>query len=154
MTLDAGDKAPDFDLPTDGGGSLGLKDLAGKTVVLYFYPKDSTPGCTQEAKDFRDMTAELEAAGAMVVGVSKDSVASHDKFKAKQELPFSLISDGEGELCEAFGVWKEKKNYGRVYMGVERSTFLIDGAGVVRKAWRKVRVKGHAEEVLEAAKAL
>ena len=154
MTIKIGDKAPDFDLPTDGGGTLSLKDLKGKKVVLYFYPKDSTPGCTTEAQDFRDFHKDYARLGAIIVGASKDSVKSHDNFKAKQSLPFALLADTEGVLCDAYGVWVEKKLYGRTYMGIERATFLIDEKGVVREIWRKVKVKGHAEAVLESAKAL
>ena len=154
MTIKIGDKAPDFDLPTDGGGTLSLKDLKGKKVVLYFYPKDSTPGCTTEAQDFRDFHKDYARLGAIIVGASKDSVKSHDDFKAKQSLPFALLADTEGVLCDAYGVWVEKKLYGRTYMGIERATFLIDEKGVVREIWRKVKVKGHAGAVLESAKAL
>jgi len=152
--VDIGDKAPDFRLPTDGGGELGLADLKGKTVVLYFYPKDSTPGCTTEAQDFRDRLGEFETAGAAVVGASKDSIKRHDNFKAKHDFTFPLLSDENGSLCEDYGVWKQKKLYGREFMGIERTTFLIDGTGVIRNVWRKVKVKGHADAVLEAVKAL
>lgn len=154
MTVNVGDKAPDFDLPTDGDGALSLSSLKGKKVVLYFYPKDSTPGCTVEAKDFRDRIKDFEKAGAVIVGASKDSVKRHDNFKAKNGLPFQLVSDGEGALCDDYGVWVEKKLYGRAYMGIERATFLIDGKGVVREIWRKVKVKSHADAVLEAVKGL
>ncbi len=152
--LKAGDKAPDFDLPTDGGGKLKLKDLKGKKAVVYFYPKDMTPGCTTEAQDFRDHAKAFQKAGAVVVGVSKDSVARHDKFKEKYDLPFHLVSDEDGDLCEKFGVWQEKSLYGRKFMGIVRATFLLDEKGVVRQVWPKVKVKGHAEEVLAATKAL
>jgi len=152
--VDIGDKAPDFRLPTDGGGELGLGDLKGKTVVLYFYPKDSTPGCTTEAQDFRDRLAEFETAGAAIVGASKDSIKRHDNFKAKHDLTFPLVSDENGSLCEDYGVWKMKKLYGREFMGIERTTFLIDGTGVIRNVWRKVKVKGHADAVLETVRAL
>jgi peroxiredoxin Q/BCP len=154
MSLKVGDKAPDFDLPTDGGGSLKLKDLKGKTVVLYFYPKDMTPGCTTEAQDFRDRAKQFEKAGAVIVGASKDSPARHDKFKQKQNLNFALVSDEDGTLCEAYGVWQLKKFMGREFMGIVRATFLIDAKGVIREIWPKVKVKGHAEEVLDAVKAL
>lgn len=154
MTLEVGDKAPAFELPTDGGDTLSLKSLKGKTVVLYFYPKDSTPGCTNEAKDFRDLHGKFKKAGAVVVGASKDSVKRHDNFKAKNDLPFPLLSDEEGTLCDAYGVWIMKKLYGREYMGIERATFLIDGQGKVRQVWHKVKVKGHAAEVLEAVNSL
>ena len=154
MTLTVGDKAPAFNLPTDGGGTLALEGLKGKTVVLYFYPKDDTPGCTTEAQGFRDAIKDFEKAGAVIVGASKDSVARHDKFKAKYDLPFHLVSDEEGTLCEAYGVWVEKNMYGRKYMGIQRATFLIDEKGVVRETWPKVKVKEHAAEVLAAVKAL
>jgi len=154
MSLNPGDPIPDFTLPTDGGGTLSRADLEGGAAVLYFYPKDSTSGCTKEAQAFRDALDEFAAAGARIVGVSKDSVASHDKFKEKQNLNFALISDGDGILCEAFGVWVEKSMYGKKYMGIERATFLADENGVIRRVWRKVKVPGHAAEVLEAVKAL
>ena len=154
MSVNVGDKAPDFDLPTDGDGRLSLKSLKGKAVVLYFYPKDSTPGCTTEGNDFRDLHAQFVKAGAIVLGASKDSVKRHDAFKAKQGFPFTLLSDEEGALCEAYGVWVLKKNYGKEYLGIERATFLIDTKGKIAQAWRKVRVKGHAAEVLEAVLAL
>ena len=154
MTIEPGTKAPAFDLPTDGGGRLKLSDLKGKAVVLYFYPKDMTPGCTTEAQDFRDRAGDFEKAGAVVVGASKDSVKRHDNFKAKHDLPFALVSDEDGALCEDYGVWVKKKLYGREFMGIERATFLIDAKGVVRRVWRKVKVKGHADEVLAAAKDL
>lgn len=149
-----GKEAPDFSLPTDGSGEISLADLKGKNVVLYFYPKDDTPGCTTEAKDFRDSLAEFEAANTVILGVSKDSVARHDKFKNKYELNFPLVSDEECKLCEAYGVWKEKSMYGKKYMGIERSTFLIDKEGVVRQEWRKVSVTKHAEKVLEEVQKL
>jgi thioredoxin-dependent peroxiredoxin len=152
--IDAGEKAPGFELPTDGGGRVRLEDFRGKPVVLYFYPKDDTPGCTKEAQGFAAAYGEFRAAGAEVIGVSKDGVASHQKFKEKYELPFPLGADEEGQVVEAYGVWVEKSMYGRSYMGIERATFLIDGAGRVRKAWRQVKVPGHVEEVLAATKAL
>lgn len=154
MTITVGDSAPDFDLPTDGGGRLKLKDLKGKAVVLYFYPKDMTPGCTTEAQDFRDRAKAFDKAGAVIVGASKDSVKRHDAFKEKQSLNFTLVSDEDGTLCDAYGVWQLKKFMGREFMGIVRATFLIDAKGVVRAVWPKVKVKGHAEEVLEAVKAL
>lgn len=154
MTLSIGEKAPDFTLPTNGGDELSLSDLKGKKVVLYFYPKDSTPGCTNEAKDFRDLCAEFDAANCVIVGASKDTVKRHDNFVAKQELNFPLVSDAESDLCERYGVWQEKKMYGKTFMGIVRSTFLIDENGVIQKIWPKVKVKGHAQEVLEAAQAL
>jgi thioredoxin-dependent peroxiredoxin len=154
MSIEVGTKAPDFTLPTDGGGTVTLSQLAGKKIVLYFYPKDDTSGCTAEACGFRDATPDYGGAGAVVIGVSKDSVASHDKFKQKHGLPFILASDGDGKVCEEYGVWIEKSMYGRKYMGIDRATFLIDDTGVVRGAWHKVRVPGHVAEVLKAAKAL
>ena len=152
--LAAGDAAPDFDLPADGGGRVKLADYAGKKLVLYFYPKDDTTGCTNEAKAFTEAAADFAAAGTSVVGVSKDSVKSHDKFKAKYDLNFPLGADVEGKTVEAYGVWVEKSMYGRKYMGIERATFLIDAAGQVAHVWRKVKVPGHVTEVLAAAKAL
>ncbi|SDD70641.1 thioredoxin-dependent thiol peroxidase [Kordiimonas lacus] len=154
MSIDVGDKAPAFTLPTDGGETLSLSDFKGKKVVLYFYPKDSTPGCTTEAKDFTSLIGEFEAAGAVVLGMSKDSVKRHDNFIAKQELKVRLLSDEDGKTIEDYGVWVQKKLYGREYMGIERATFLIDGEGTVREVWHKVKVKGHAEAVLEAVKGL
>jgi peroxiredoxin Q/BCP len=154
MTLTIGDTAPDFTIPTDGGGSVSLSKLKGKPVVLYFYPKDDTSGCTAEACGFRDSLPDYGATGAAVIGVSKDSVASHDKFKKKYELPFTLGADTTGEVCEAYGTWIEKSMYGRKYMGIERATFLIDKDGVIRGIWHKVKVGGHVAEVLKAAKAL
>ncbi|OEJ65225.1 peroxiredoxin [Magnetovibrio blakemorei] len=154
MSISIGDKAPAFDLPTDGDGRLKLADLKGKAIVLYFYPKDSTPGCTTEGNDFAALHADFVKAGAVVLGASKDSVKRHDTFKAKQGFPFPLLSDEDGVLCEAYGVWVLKKNYGREYMGIERATFLVDAKGKIANIWRKVRVKGHAAEVLEAVQAL
>lgn len=152
--IEEGAKAPDFTMPTDGGGEVSLAALAGKTVVLYFYPRDDTPGCTKEACAFRDLHPALEKLDAVVIGVSKDSVAAHDKFKAKYDLNFPLAADADGAVCEAYGVWVEKNMYGRKSMGIERSTFLIDGTGTVRKIWRKVKVDGHAEAVKAAIDAL
>ena len=129
-----------------------LSGLAGQTVVLYFYPKDDTPGCTTEALDFTAMASDFAAANTVVLGVSKDTVAKHDKFVAKHDLGVKLLSDEDGAVCEAYGVWVEKKMYGKVHMGIERATFLIDGDGVVRREWRKVKVPGHVDEVLEAAR--
>jgi peroxiredoxin Q/BCP len=156
MTVDlkAGDPAPDFDMAAGGGGRVGLADLKGKPVVLYFYPKDDTSGCTTEAKGFTEAAADFAKAGAVVVGVSKDSVASHDKFKAKYDLNLTLGSDADGAVVEAYGVWVKKSLYGREYMGIDRSTFLIDKAGKIARAWRKVKVPGHVAEVLAAAKGL
>ncbi len=154
MSVQTGEKAPDFTLPTDGGGSLTLSKLRGKPAVLYFYPKDDTSGCTAEACGFRDSLPDYGKTGAVVIGVSRDSVASHDKFKKKHQLPFILASDEQGEVTERYGVWVEKSMYGRKYMGIDRSTFLIDKDGVVRNVWRKVKVGGHVAEVLKAVQAL
>jgi thioredoxin-dependent peroxiredoxin len=154
MSLKVGDKAPDFTLPTDGGGKISSNELKGKKLVLYFYPKDDTPGCTTEACAFRDSLPDFSKVKAVIVGVSKDSVASHDRFKTKLKLPFPLASDEAGTACEAYGTWVEKSMYGKTYMGIERSTFLIDEAGVIRAIWRKMKADGHAEEVLAAAEAL
>jgi thioredoxin-dependent peroxiredoxin len=150
MTLQPGDAAPDFDLPSDGGGHVRLADFKGKKLVLYFYPKDDTSGCTSEAQAFTAAADEFKAAGAAVVGISKDSVKSHDKFKAKYDLNFPLGSDAGGAAVEAYGVWVEKSMYGRKYMGIERATYLIDGAGRIAKVWRKVKITGHAADVLKA----
>jgi len=149
---DVGDKAPDFNMATDGGGTVSLAGLKGRKVVLYFYPKDDTPGCTKEACAFRDAMPDFSGLDAEIIGVSKDPVAKHDKFKAKYDLPFILASDAEGDVCERYGVWVEKNMYGRKYMGIERTTFLIDGDGKIRNVWRKVKVPGHAEAVLAAAR--
>ena len=154
MSLEVGDKAPNFNLPTDGGGNISLKDLKGETVILYFYPKDDTPGCTKEACGFRDALPDFSKAKAKVIGVSKDPVKKHDKFKEKFDLSFPLASDEDGAVCEAYGAWVEKSMYGRKYMGIDRSTFLIDGKGVIRGMWRKVKVPGHVDEVLKAAQDL
>ena len=149
-----GQTAPDFTLPRDGGGSLTLSALRPKAVVLYFYPKDDTSGCTVEALDFTAHAADFEAAGAVVLGLSKDTVAKHDKFVKKHGLGIALLSDAEGAVCEDYGTWVEKKMYGKSYMGIERATFLIDGSGKIARIWRKVKVPGHVAEVLEAAKSL
>ena len=154
MTVEEGDKAPGFEAPRDGGGTLSLAQLRGKTVIVYFYPKDDTPGCTAQACGFRDRLADFAKIDAAVVGVSRDPVAAHDKFKAKFELPFALVSDAAGAITEGYGTWVEKCMYGRKYMGVERATFLIDGTGTVRRIWRKVKVPGHVDAVLAAAQAL
>ena len=144
----------DFALPATGNETFRLKTLRGSNVVIYFYPKDATPGCTTEGQDFRDLHTRFKRSKTVVLGVSRDSLASHEKFKAKQKFPFELIADEDGKLCEYFDVIKEKNLYGRKYMGIERSTFLLDDKGKLRQEWRKVRVKGHAAEVLAAAKSL
>ncbi len=149
-----GSKAPAFSLDMDDGQRLALKDLKGKKVVLYFYPKDDTPGCTKEATAFSSDLAKFKRAGAVVIGVSKDSVAKHQKFKDKHALKVALGADEDGQVIEKFGVWVEKNMYGRKYMGIERATFLIDEKGVVRRVWRKVKVAGHSAEVLDAVKSL
>jgi peroxiredoxin Q/BCP len=154
MKIEIGRPAPKFEMPTDGGGKVSLAALKGRRVVLYFYPKDDTPGCTKEACGFRDALPDFSKVRAAVIGVSRDSVAAHDKFKAKYRLPFALASDIDGKASAAYGTWVEKSMYGRKYMGMERSTFLIDENGIVRGIWRKVKVPGHVEEVLEAAKKL
>ena len=153
MSAEVGQPAPDFTAESTAG-SLSLSALRGTKVVLYFYPKDQTPGCTTEACGFRDLKAEFDAVGAVILGVSKDSLKSHANFVARQSLNFDLITDPDKVLHEAYGTWVEKKNYGRTYMGTQRSTFLIDADGVVREAWRNVRVKGHVDKVLEATRAL
>ena len=148
--LETGDRAPDFDLPTDGGGRARLADYAGRTLVLYFYPKDDTPGCTTEAQAFEAARDAFAKAGADILGVSKDTPRKHDRFKAKYGLGFTLASDEGGEMLERYGVWIEKTLYGRQYMGIDRATFLIGPDGVIRRVWRKVKVAGHAEAVLAA----
>ncbi len=150
----AGDKAPPFSLPTDGQGTVSLKDLLGKPVVLYFYPKDDTSGCTQEAIAFTQHLPKFRKLGASVIGVSKDSVESHDRFKTKHKLGIVLGSDPDGTIVQSYGCWVEKSMYGRKYMGIERATFLIDPKGRISRVWRKVKVPGHAEEVLEFLKGL
>jgi peroxiredoxin Q/BCP len=152
--LAEGDSPPDFELPTGGAGRTRLVDLKGRPAVIYFYPKDDTSGCTAEAIAFNGLRAKFAAAETAVIGVSPDSAASHDKFSRKHELKIALAADPERSMIEAYGVWKEKSMYGRKYFGVERSTFLIDRNGRIAKVWRKVKVPGHAEEVLAAAKAL
>ncbi len=151
-SLAPGDKAPDFSLPGDGGTTLSLASAAGKKLVLYFYPKDDTSGCTQEAKEFNALRAEFAAAGTEIIGVSPDSVASHAKFRKKYDLGFALAADEGKTMLEAYGVWVEKSMYGRKYMGVERTTFLIDAAGTIIHVWSKVKVPGHVDEVLARAK--
>jgi peroxiredoxin Q/BCP len=152
--LDAGDAAPDFELESDNGGIIRLNALKGKLVVVYFYPKDDTSGCTKQAIAFTEQGPEFARLGAHIIGVSPDSAASHDKFKAKHKLNIQLAADTQKTACEAYGVWKEKSMYGRKYMGVERSTFLIDANGKIARIWRKVRVPGHVDEVLEAVQTL
>ena len=152
--LTPGDDAPLFSLPADGGGTVRLTELRGKIVVLFFYPQDNTETCTAEAVDFSRLNAEFEKAGAIVIGVSPDSLRKHEKFKSKHSLVMPLVADEAREAIDAYGVWAEKTMFGRKYMGVVRSTFLIDRAGKIARIWRKVRVPGHAEEVLESAKAL
>lgn len=147
--LKIGQKAPSFSLKNESGEMLTLKSFAGKKLVIYFYPKDDTPGCTKESCDFRDHFGRIQKSGAAVIGVSKDSVASHQKFKTKYSLPFTLLSDEEGKMCKAYGVWKEKSMYGRKYMGIERTTFLIDENGKVAKIYPKVSVTGHVDEVMK-----
>ena len=154
MSVTVGKAAPDFTLPTDSGGKVSLKGLRGQNVVLYFYPKDDTTGCTAEACGFRDALPKFGKLDATVIGVSRDSVESHDKFKKKYKLPFALAADDKGKVTEKYGVWVEKTLYGRKYMGIERATFLIDAKGVVRQEWRKVKVAGHVDDVLKAVKAL
>lgn len=149
-----GKKAPSFTMPTDGNGSVSLKDFSGKKLVMFFYPKDSTPGCTTESLEFSENLSKFRRAGADVLGVSRDSVASHDKFKLKQGLKITLASDADTNVIDTYGSWVEKNNYGRKYMGIERSTFLIDESGKIIKIWRKVRVKDHVADVLAAVKEL
>lgn len=151
---ETGQQAPEFTLPRDGGGQAALSEFRGGPVVLYFYPKDMTPGCTNEAIDFSRLKSAFDNAGAVVIGVSRDSVARHDKFKAKHDLEVILASDESGAMIEDYGLWVEKKLYGRTYMGIERATLLIDGDGAIARIWRKVRVKGHADDVLAAVRAL
>lgn len=148
--LEIGAQAPEFNLPRDGGSHLSSADLSGKVYILYFYPKDDTSGCTREAIDFSRLQPDFTKAGAITIGISPDSVAKHDKFIAKHELTIPLVADEDKSLCEAYGVWVEKSMYGRKYMGVERSTFLIDSNGKIARIWRKVKVTGHADAVLQA----
>tara|TARA_B110000116_G_scaffold78275_1_gene67891 strand:- start:740 stop:1204 length:465 start_codon:yes stop_codon:yes gene_type:complete len=154
MSISEGDKAPTFTLEADGESIINLKDFRGKTVVLYFYPKDSTPGCTKEACDFRDHIQAFTKRNITIIGVSKDSIKRHDNFKAKYELPFTLVSDNDNKVCEMYGTWVEKSMYGKKYMGIERSTFLIGPEGIILKVWRKVKVPGHVENVLKCAETL
>jgi peroxiredoxin Q/BCP len=152
--LDIGSTPPDFTLPRDGGGTITLSGLRGKPVILYFYPKDDTSGCTQEAIEFSGLRPQFEKLGAKVIGMSPDPVKKHDKFKTKHDLKVELVADEDKAIIEAYGLWVEKSMYGRKYMGVERTTYLIDSAGKIAKIWNKVKVPGHAAEVLEATKAL
>ena len=152
--VEAGSAAPDFTLPQDGGEDVTLSALKGKAVVLYFYPRDDTPGCTKEAIGFTEMGDAFEEAGAVVIGVSKDTVEKHAKFRAKYDLGVILVSDKDGSLCEDYGTWVEKNMYGKKSMGIERATFLIDAEGQVAQVWRKVKVPGHVDAVLEAVRAL
>jgi len=147
-------QAPGFNLPATGGQNIRLEDLAGKNVVLFFYPRDATPGCTTESQNFRDSITDFENASTVVLGISQDSIESHEKFKAKQAMPFELMSDEDGATCKAYDVIKLKKMYGKEFLGIERSTFLIDAEGVLRQSWLKVKVPGHVEDVLRAAQAL
>lgn len=147
-------KAPNFDLPATGEQTLSLKDFKDKNLVIYFYPKDNTPGCTTEGQNFRDLYPEFQKLDTEILGVSRDSVRVHEGFKKKQEFPFELLSDKDEEMCNAYDVIKLKKMFGKEYMGIERSTFVIDKSGKLRQEWRKVKVKGHADEVLEAVKSL
>jgi peroxiredoxin Q/BCP len=152
--IKTGNKVPGFSLPMTGGGTWSLKDAAGGKLVIYFYPRDMTSGCTRESQDFRDLYGAFRKAGVTVVGASRDSVASHDKFTARESLPFALLADTDERVCKLFDVIKTKSLYGRKYLGVERSTFLIDATGRLRQEWRNVKVPGHAEAVLEAARNL
>ena len=149
-----GQPAPDFTLPRDRGGDITLSALRPKAVVVYFYPKDDTPGCTKEALDFTGAAGRFAAADTVMIGISKDTIARHDRFRDKHDLGVALLSDAESDVCERYGVWVEKSMYGRKFMGIERATFLIDGAGQVVRIWRKVKVPGHVDAVLEAAQAL
>ncbi|ALI54661.1 thioredoxin-dependent thiol peroxidase [Celeribacter marinus] len=151
--LDIGQSAPDFILPRDGGDTVRLSDLRGQKVVLYFYPKDNTPGCTTEALDFTALKDDFAAAGTQVFGISKDSVKKHDNFCAKHSLGIPLLSDADGTVCEDYGVWAQKQMYGKTFWGIVRATYLIDAAGTVAQVWPKVKVAGHAAQVLEAARA-
>jgi len=154
MILEVGNMAPDFETDIDGGETIRLSDFRGKNVVIYFYPKDDTPGCTKESCEFRDSYSDFIVEDCVILGVSRDSVRSHDNFRSKHDLPFRLVSDHDGGICESYSVWVQKKNYGREYMGIERSTFIIDSDGVIRSIWRNVRVNGHVDTVLEAVRAL
>lgn len=150
--LQPGDKAPNFSMPTNEGNTVSLADYAGRKLVLYFYPKDDTPGCTTEACNFRDNLPKFEKINAAILGVSKDSVAKHEKFVGKFSLTFPLAADEDGSVCEAYGTWGEKSMYGKKYMGIDRATFLIDENGTILNVWRKVKVPGHVDEVMQAIK--
>jgi peroxiredoxin Q/BCP len=152
--LKLGSKVADFSLPATGGAGFRLKDMAGQKLVIYFYPKDMTSGCTRESQDFRDLHAAFRKAGARIVGISRDGLTSHEKFKARDQLPFELLADEDSKVSKLFDVIHEKSMYGRKYLGVVRSTFLLDGKGTLAREWRNVKVPGHAEEVLEAAQSL
>ncbi|HFD31202.1 MAG TPA: thioredoxin-dependent thiol peroxidase [Gammaproteobacteria bacterium] len=152
--VSVGKKVPNFSAEATGDKTIKLNDLKGKKVVIYFYPKDNTPGCTTEGQNFRDAHAKFKRANAVILGVSRDSIRTHENFKAKHDFPFDLLSDKEETLCQLFDVIKEKKLYGKTHMGIERSTFLIDEKGVLRQEWRKVKVAGHVDEVLEAVKSI
>ncbi|MGB0800025.1 MAG: thioredoxin-dependent thiol peroxidase [Planktomarina sp.] len=152
--LNIGDKAPDFTQPGSGDGTITLSDYAGSNVVVYFYPKDDTPGCTTEALDFTAQLAAFAASNTHIIGISKDTAAKHDKFIAKHDLGIALASDADGTVCEDYGTWVEKKMYGKTFMGIERATFLIDASGHISQIWRKVKVKGHVDAVLGAAQEL
>jgi thioredoxin-dependent peroxiredoxin len=154
MAFDIGDTLPTLTLKASGGQTIALDQLRGKKLVLYFYPKDNTPGCTQEGQDFRDLHPDFQAAGAVVMGVSKDGVKAHDNFIAKHSFPFPLLSDGDGALCDALDVMREKSMYGKTYIGIDRSTFLFDEQGKLLQVWRAVKVKGHARAVLDAVTAV
>lgn len=154
MTLNVGNSAPHFILPSDGNSSINLSSFLGKKIVLYFYPKDDTPGCTKEACNFRDYASDFAVSNTLIFGISKDSPKSHDKFKTKYNLPFHLLSDENIQVCQAYGVWTEKSLYGKKYMGIERTTFLIDIHGIIRYKWQNVKIDQHVEQVLEAARSL
>ena len=154
MPIKIGNKAPNFNLPVNGGQTTSLNSLTGKNVIVYFYPKDDTPGCTKEACGFRDAMPDFKKANTVVIGISKDTIEKHEKFISKYDLNFSLASDENNSMCDDYEVWKEKNMYGRKYMGIERSTFLVDGKGILRAEWRKVKVSGHVDEVLATVKAL
>ena len=152
--IQEGDEAPAFTVPSDSGRELGPADFAGKPLVIYFYPKDDTPGCTAQACAFRDMMPEWQRLGVAIIGISKDDIGRHEKFRDKFTLNFPLLADTDGRVCEAYGTWVEKSMYGRKYMGIDRATFLVDGAGVIRRIWRNVKVPGHIDAVREAVEAL